>query len=370
MLIARRQFLSLPAVAGATLAQRPAKEVRGVWLHPESMFDADPVKGRQQVRASMERLARAGFNLILPWIVSDYLVACESALYRQAHPTAAWDVLGTLIDEAARAGMALDIWYSFTAYRNAECSDFDPRVGGDPSWAARRIDEFVPDPTTGQITPRRWNDSCPQHFEARRWQQQLLLRAIQRHPPRGLHIEEPGYDYLGNCVCDLCLETFRKLYGAPLADRIKTQEAEDFRCLGTSAFMSEMREALARQFPQMVFSANGGPNWRHDRRQGRDWGRWARSGWLAYYAAQVYVTRTEVFRDRMAASIRDLSPECPVYAGIAFKWSGGGNTVAEVLRQIEAAREIKAPGVVLFSAGAFTDELYEALRTGPFRGAA
>ena len=94
MLIPRRQFLSLPALAGATLGQRTSGEVRGVWLHPESMFDADPVKGRSQVRASMERLAGAGFNLILPWIVSDYLVACESALYRQAQ-LALREVIGT-----------------------------------------------------------------------------------------------------------------------------------------------------------------------------------------------------------------------------------------------------------------------------------
>ena len=38
-------------------------------------------------------------------------------------------------------------------------------------------------------------------------------------------------------------------------------------------------------------------------------------------------------------TVKDLSPDCPVYAGIAFRWSGGKNTVEEVIRQIEVSRQ-------------------------------
>ncbi len=362
----RRSFLTLPAAALASPASK--REARAVWIHPENMFKAPEAEGRKLVREAVARFASANFNLILPWVPSDFLVALENDLYREAHPTARWDVLGVLIDEAAARGIPVEIWYSFTAYRNRASSDFDPRVGGDPQWAAVRLDEYRPDPKTGVKVPRRWNDCCPQHFAARRWQRELLLRICARYPKLGgVHIEEPGYDYPNNCLCDLCREVFEKLHGAPLADRLATQEAENFRCLGTSAFMTELRAALKERFPKLVFSANGGFNYRRERAQGRDWGRWARAGWLDYYAAQVYVSDTARFRERLGMTIRDIGSDCPVYAGLGFAWSGGKNTVAEILLQIDAAREAGAAGFALFHGGAFTPELFDALRTGPFR---
>src|SRR5262249_15480537 len=324
-----------------------------------------------QVRAMVRRLADTHFNLILPWIKSDHLVALEDAEYGKKHPTASWDALGRVSEEAARAGVSVQIWDAFTEYRAAGSPDFEPPVGVHPQWAARRIDELLPDPKTGKIAARRMEDVCPQHPAARRWQLDLLVKALDRYPQLGgVHIEEPGYTYQGNCVCDLCLEAFPKLYGAPLPERLNTPQAEDFRCLGTSAFMEELREIVLRRNPKLIFSANGGYNWRSDRRSGRDWGRWARHGWLDYYAAQVYVTDTDLFRKRLAVTVKDLGQDCPVHAGIAFVWSRGRNSVPEVVRQIEAAREAGAAGEVLFYGGAFTDELFEALREGPFRSPA
>jgi uncharacterized lipoprotein YddW (UPF0748 family) len=365
----RRSFLTLPAAAAVAAPVSKREETRAVWIHPENLFKGSEAEGRKLVRDAVERFASTNFNLILPWVVSDFLMALEMEAYRDSHPTARWDALGVLIDESASRGIPVHIWYSFTAYRNRASSDFDPRVGGDPQWAAIRMDEFRPDPKTGQKVPRRWNDSCPQHHAARRWQRELLLRACARYPKlAGVHIEEPGYDYWDNCLCDLCRETFEKLHGVALVDHLKTPEAENFKCLGTSAFMSELRSALRERFPKLVYSANGGFDYRRERGQGRDWGRWARAGWLDYYAAQVYVTDTARFRERLGMTIRDIGADCPVYAGLGFTWSGGGqNTVAEMLRQIAVSRELGAAGFALFHGGAFTPELFDALRTGPFR---
>jgi uncharacterized lipoprotein YddW (UPF0748 family) len=190
---------------------------------------------------------------------------------------------------------------------------------------------------------------------------------------RGLHIEEPGYTYAGYCICDLCLEVFPKIYGGPLPERLDSPGAEDFRTMGTSAFMEEIADVVRSRTPPLTFSTNGTYNWREDRRIGRDWGRWAHSGLLDYYAPQVYVNRIDEFRTRLATTIRSLSPDCPVYAGLGFEWGAGGagkNTVTEIIQQIEAVRELGAAGLILFYGGAFTTELYEALATGPFRSPA
>lgn len=358
----------LPALAGSALQASSNLEARGVWLHPESMFDADEGKGKEQVRTAVGRLAAAGFNLVLPWIRSAYLVALEDERFREGHPTARWDVLGYLIHEAQRAGLQSEIWYAFTSYRTPGSPDFDPRVGGDPSWAARRITEYKPDPGTGKPVTLKMEDACPQHPRMRRWQQDLLVRAFKRYPLlRGLHVEEPGYNYAGYCLCDLCLKVFPKIYGVALPDFLDSLGAEDFRTLGTSAFMAEIRQSLRAQVPRRALSANGGVNWRADRKIGRDWGRWARSGWLDYYTPQIYVNSADQVRVRLTTVVRDLSPDCPVYAGLGLQWGTGKNTVEEIVRQIETARESGAAGIILFHLGAFTTGLYQALATGPFR---
>jgi uncharacterized lipoprotein YddW (UPF0748 family) len=370
----RRRFLELagatltmPALAGAA-TKRP--EVRGVWMHPERSFSADAGEGRKQIRLMVEQFARANFNLVLPWIKSDYLVALESASYAEAHPTARWDALGVLIEECGKQGLRVDLWYGFTDYRDAKSPDYDPRVGGDPGWMALRLDEVVPDAKTGKVVERRLSNICPQHWQARVWQQKLLLKTAARYPLlRGIHIEEPGYGEPGYCVCDLCQETFARLNGRKLTESIETQEAEDFRTLGCSAFMGEMRMALEKQYPKIVFSTNGGHDWRHDRIEGRDWARWAYAGWLKYYASQVYVTDTEMFRKQLAVTLKDIGPYTDVYGGIAFDWSTGKNSLGEVVKQVYAARELGAPGVMLFHGAAFTPELYSALKSGPFQKA-
>ena len=111
---------------------------------PRTSPEPDPVKGKEELRATVQRLVDSHFNLILPWVTFGYLVALDNTDYQKSHPAAGWDALGYLIQEATRQGLAVHLWYSFTEYREADSPDFDPQVGGNPEWAARRIDELVP----------------------------------------------------------------------------------------------------------------------------------------------------------------------------------------------------------------------------------
>src|SRR5260370_3951021 len=184
--------MTLLAAAGlARGATAPETEARAVWLHLPNMFDADPAKGKEQVHSTVQKLAEHNFNLVLPWVTSDYLVALDDPEYQKKNRNASWDSLGVLIEECARAGLRVDIWYAFTEYRNPKSSDYDRRVGGDPQWAALRINEYRPDPQTGAIAPRKWEDVCPQHPGARKWQISRLVKLLERYPKlRGIHIEE------------------------------------------------------------------------------------------------------------------------------------------------------------------------------------
>lgn len=349
-------------------APRPAKEVRAIWIHPEQHISAEESAGKAQIKTMVERFARANFNLLLPWTVSGYLAALDHEEYRKDHPTARWDYLGVLIDEAAKQGLDVDMWYSFTDYRDSKSPEFNPAIGGSPKWMAKRLDEVMPGQTLMKLEDGRVDNVCPQHYQARAWMQTQLERVFVRYPKlNGLHIEEPGYGTRGYCLCDLCQSVYEQLHGTKLTQSLDTPMAEDFRTLGPSSFMEEIRAQLAKRHPKMLLSANGGYDWRHDRIRGRDWGRWGNAGWLRYFVPQVYVFDVATFREQLALTMDDIGRYCPVYAGMALDSSSGKNTIEQIVLQIEVSREMGAPGVALFHGAAFTDQHLQILKDGPFK---
>jgi uncharacterized lipoprotein YddW (UPF0748 family) len=349
-------------------APRPTKEVRAIWIHPEQHISAGEAEGKQQIKAMVERFARANFNLLLPWTVSGYLAALDHEEYRKDHPTAAWDYLGVLVEEATKLGLDVDMWYSFTDYRDPKSPEFNPAIGGSPEWMAKRLDEVEPNQTGMKLENGRVDNVCPQHYQARVWMQAQLDRTFARYPKlHGFHIEEPGYGTRGYCVCKLCQSVYEQLHGQKLTEVLDTATAEDFRTLGMSAFIEEVRQQMAERHPKLQLSANGGYDWRHDRIRGRDWGRWANSGWLRYFVPQVYVSNVPEFREQLALTLDDIGRSCPVYAGMALDSTSGKTTIEQIVLQIEAARDLGAPGVALFHGAAFSDEQLKVLKDGPFK---
>ncbi len=360
-------FLFLGSAAASP--EEPKPEYRAVWCHPEALFPADSAEGKAAVRRFVDRMADARFNLILPWIRSEYVAALTEERYRAAVPVAAWDPLGELIAAARDRGIAVQAWYSFTHYKSPESPEFDPKLGGDPAWAARRIDEKIPDPATGRIAPRRMADLCVLHPGAREWELKLIDGLLDRHPLlAGIHIEEPGYGYGGNCVCEACLALFKAVHGRePAPEEVDGPQAEDLKCVGTTDFHRRLRERMLKRDPKLILSVNGGPRWKTDRNLGRDWRRWAEEGWVDDFEGQVYTSSPEGFRKLARTLIGDLGTSCPVVLGIGVKWSSGANTAETVLKEIGIARECGARGVALFSGTDLTDELLAALKAGPFQ---
>lgn len=362
-------LLGRAATCGETAPMaRSASEDRGVWIHPERYFTTtDAAAGRSQVRAMVQRYADAGFNLLLPWTLSGYLLAVEDPRLRAQHPSANWDALSVIIEEADQAGLKVDMWYSFTEYRGPASPEFDPAYGGDPAWRAINSEKML----TGKDEGDGAWEVCAQHAGARRWQHALLMRALKRYPKlRGLHIEEPGYDSKDYCLCPLCSRLFNEIHEMSLTDHLQSQQAQDMKTIGNSAFAWELREELNQNAPNIVYSMNGSYDWRHDRARGRDWGRWAISGWIDSFVPQVYEEDVDAFRKHLRITLDDIGSVCPVHAGIGLAWSEGKNEIGTVLRQIDAARQMGAAGIVLFHGAAFSDDDLKALKQGPFRSSA
>lgn len=349
---------------GVAAAQTDAKmvETRAVYVHPENQFSTDPATGKQEIRHLVESLAQANFNLIFPWVRSEYLAALTDTSYQQKVPIAKWDALGELVRVAHEKGMQVHLWYSFTHYKSVSSPDFDPKHGGSPEWAAKKLDELVPNQITGQVVPPRIEDVCPNHPEARIWEENQIYNALGRYPLiSGVTIEEPGYGSRGYCVCALCRQIFQQAHGLELSANLDAHQAEDLRCQGTTAFMERLQRDLNRR--RLILSTGGGYDWKNDRRLGRDWRRWAQLGWLNFYLPQIYVTQLDEFGRRLQKTLIDLRQDCLVFPVIAAH----RNTPEMVVQQIYYARQLGAPGVVLFPAKSLTYAYLTALREGPFK---
>jgi uncharacterized lipoprotein YddW (UPF0748 family) len=369
----QRSRLSIAAVVIATIcglgASRAAEdapapiEIRAAWLTLDAI-SADAARGAEEIHSLVDRLADARFNTIFVWVRSEYAVAIEEERYRQQAPTAAWDAVGELLRAAEQRGLQVHMWYSFTHYKTPNSPEFDPACDGDPQWASVALDELNSD-------RRSMLDVCPLHPAGRRWELALIQRFVSRYPSlAGVHIEEPGYGYADRCVCDHCRQVFREINDAALEAELTSERAADLKCLGTTDFMRDLQHWIRASDRKLVLSANGGFDGQAERIQGRDWARWARLGWLDFYAAQVYVSDQENFNRRVAVVTGDLREQCPVLIGIGVNWSSGANDAATVVRQVELARQAGAQGVVLYHAAAFSDELLEALKAGPFHAPA
>ena len=361
--------LFLPmACAGTNWAAAP--EIRAVWA--DLQFNADPEKGANEVREFVKSVADANFNAIFPWVSSEYFAALTDEKYQKIVPVAKWDALGQLLKVSQEKGLQVHLWYSFTGNKSSRSPEFDPVHGGNPNWAAIRTDELYAD-DTGRIFPKRMTTLCPLRREGREWELRLLESLLEKYPSiSGIHIEEPGYEGGGNCVCDLCRGVFQQIYG--LSDRLNADgpQAADLKCLGTTEFMRELRKRTRAKNRFLVLSANGAFSWDSDRGSGRDWKRWAELKWLDFYVPQIYSGDLNLFRNRVQRTISDLGGACPVIVGIAVKSGPGpegkyGNSVETILREIDIARQSGAKGIVIFRDKFLKDEHLIALKAGPFR---
>jgi uncharacterized lipoprotein YddW (UPF0748 family) len=344
----------------AVSESKAPQEARGVWLHL-SDFSADPGQGKREVREVVERLANANFNFIMPWVLSEYAAALTDTNYEGSAPTAKWDALGELTQAAVGRGLQVHLWYSFTYYKSPQSPDFNPQHGGNPSWAAWSLPDY-------QRHTNGMTDVCPLHPEARKWEIRLIESLLKRYTNiSGIHIEEPGYGYPKNCLCELCRSVFKELHGQDLETIVGSSQAEDLRCVGTTEVIRELRERLGRMNPKPVLSVNGGSSWRNDRSLGRDWKRWAELGWLDFYAAQNYSPDLVQFSSMTRRILGDLGSQCDVFIGIGIKWSGGSTPLPVVLKQIEEARAQRVAGILFFSAKTLTQEYLDAFKAGPFK---
>jgi uncharacterized lipoprotein YddW (UPF0748 family) len=387
-----------------------AGEVRAVWLalfSPRDMFCDDGQANGVPTPSGVERvigiIADSGFNTLFLQVDSWYAYSLLHPDYEPRNPLARFDAMGEILRVAARKGIDVHFNYPLVNVRNNPrlpgiAPDFLTACGGNPEWRAWYLDE------TGQMVESQSN-VCPSRPETRQWEVDLLGRLLDRYPQlTHFQFEEPGYDTKAFCVCAECRRQYAARYGGDLIAQVQAEAAleqcPDPACAGRAAalkcahlttLLQQVRVRLGGR--AFSYSATISYDRWHDRQLGRDWVRWARLGWLHSVAPMIYISDTAMFRDGLENGVMaQLDPACTVCAGIGVHFSGSlapppgqiapnVNSAAEVVRQIEVAREVarntgRVDGVALFVGEflrpAFRDQgiqLLADIRAAAFSGA-
>ena len=331
----------------------PDGQLRAIWCGLPKAKEREP--GVREIAAILDRLKATGLNALFVWTESLYLAALERPDLRSADPRAAWDGLGELTKAAHGRGIQVHAWYSPWIYKQTSRA---VELRDHPEWAAVNAKGVI---DKGGI--------CLARPEVRRSELELLSRLTDRYPDLdGIHIEEPGYNWGRYCYCEYCRRLCRDWYGLDL-----TGDPPDARPLlehlaasSCTDFMLRLRQMLLAKRPEMWLSANGsgGANADGDWRIGRDWGTWARRGYLDFYVPQLYTKSVEAFAQG-AQQTKELLGPCDLVTGLAVSWSGiyPERQAPRVIQdEIRAAGKLGAKGFVVFHLDHLNEEHFAAIR--------
>jgi uncharacterized lipoprotein YddW (UPF0748 family) len=375
-------ILLLSNRAASTMASAPeaaASETRGLWVVRTSLSSPDRI-------AAMVRAAeRGGFNTILVQVRGRgdayYRSAIEPRSADLDGQPAAFDPLALTLDLAHRAGIRVHAWVAVNLVASSVTLPESPNhvVNRHPEWLmvpaplARSLHGMRPASPAYKEALARWTRGeadqveglylSPVSAEARQYTLGVVKDLVSKYAIDGIHfdyIRYPGlaFDYSAGSIA-----AFRTKQSPATAvaererlDRLtRTDPAawptalpqawEAFRRDQLTTLVHALAGMVRSVRPRIAISAAVVPRSEEARtRRLQDWPRWAAAGDLDALCPMAYVTDEHEFGG-LVTRARAAAGRVPIWAGIgAFRIPA-----ADAVRQIHAAREAGASGVVIFS---------------------
>ncbi|HID09984.1 MAG TPA: hypothetical protein EYP17_01605 [Candidatus Latescibacteria bacterium] len=335
-----------------------AKVHKAVWSNPAG----DYAEGPDSVGPMMDRLARAGFDIVIPVVKGgDGYVNYHSRIERVRPQFESWDPLEVLVWEAKAAGLKVHPW--MCVFPEGEGSSLILR---DPS--LRVVDR--------RGRPKPW--ACPASEEVRRYELSLYEEVMEDYDVDGVHMDYIRYDSEDVCFCGRCREGFRVETGVDPLEIGKSSQYNVFRSRSrnrshpawarwiewrakwVTRFVEELSEsarsrgkelsaAVFMDYPECIVY------------QGQDWGDWGERGLIDYAFPMTYTNSTLMVKRRTRNHIAQVKGGCHVWEGLGKRSSRSTLSTEALIEQARTALEEGAEGIVIFSYGALTDEDLAAL---------
>ena len=318
-----------------SLASRPG-EFRGVWCH-----SALGLKD-QTWEQTIASLARDGFDVILPnmlWGGQAYYPSNVLPVARDVERHG--DQLAQCLEAAAQHGVAVHVWKvnwnlinapdDFMEMLRSEWRLQQDRAGREQAWL------------------------CPSHPDNFQLELDSILEVITRYPVDGFHFDYIRYPSSRTCYCDGCLTRFAQAEGVTIEDwpdavitGAHAKAYRKWRAAQITRLVAAVSEQARRVRPGIKISAAVFTEYPECRESvGQDWLHWVEQGYLDFLCPMNYTTSNDQFTQWTREQLRLVDGRIPVYPGIGVSVKEGMSAV-EAAEQLMIARQIGAPGYVVF----------------------
>jgi uncharacterized lipoprotein YddW (UPF0748 family) len=326
----------------AALALPPRDgEVRAVWVRTPEDVDWPDVA---------PKLARAGFNTVLPNYVRGCRAAYDSRVLGPAPPKLTAGSLATCIAECRRAGLEVHVWWTALFLDDTPPS----RVG--PLERARRVVRNTEGDVIG-APGSAW--LCPSHAKNLELLRAAAGELALRFAIDGIHLDYARLPQERSCFCDGCM----KALGVEVGNAEGAGKAAELLPGGarSAEFRRFRRERVAGAVEAIIRTARGArpgllasaavfPELALSRETlGQDWGDWVARGLIDFVTPMDYTTDVAELERWVRGQARDAAGRVPVVAGLGL--AAGRSRLddpAELVMQMAAARRGGADGFAIF----------------------
>ena len=324
-------------------------EVRGVDIHLEVSFGEDPAEGPKLVQEAVERLARANFNFLRPFVVETRCQAAYDSEFLPVRFCPGWDPLKVIVEEAHARGMEV---HPFLCLVSQGGDEPGPVLREHPEWAL--VDR------TGN--PIGWGN--PAHPEFRKFVAGIAGEVASKYDVDGISLDYTRYPSADIGLSDYDRMAFQEEFGED-PEKASEDALRRWRIGALAQLVREVRDAVKSAKPGYVLSAYV---WtvRDPEVCLRDWVAWVREGLLDAVNPTGYRYDYDLYSSwcrESARATREAKDGVPVFINVGVRTSHGAlEGPEEVVRWAEGAREVGADGVSFFTLQSLSPWLEEVAR--------
>lgn len=356
--------ITTSAQANPTSHLRPV-ELRGVWL---TNIDSEVLFSSRNLVVGLRRLSRLHFNTVYPTVWNGGYTLYPSPTAQATFGVAldpypglqGRDMLGEVVVEGRRLGMAVIPWFEFGLMAPAGSE----LAAQHPDWLTQRQDGTQVWMQGNE--PRVWLNAA--HPGVQDFMVNLLAEVVQRYRVDGIQLD----DHFGMPV-EMGYDPYTvALYRAEHNGADPPADPEDPAWVRwranhiTRLFRRIVAEVKARN-PDAIISLSPNPREFAYERYLQDWGTWERRGLVDELIVQVY--RNDMGRFEMELDRPDVQVAreyLPVSIGILAGLRGRITPIRLIQRQVRETRDRHYAGVAFFFYETLGDRDQEFQRLFPF----
>jgi len=344
---------------------------RSVWFDRGTIVAC---KDPNALKAHLQRLAKAGFNIVYFETLNAGFPIYPSQLLKQNPMVEGWDPLNVAVTEAHRLGMELHAWVWCFAVGNTR---HNPIIGASPDFTspifeAAGLRSEALETARGSIYPPGQTEYwlSPASEKAQDFLISLYSEIVKNYPVDGIQLDYIRYPFQKSHTQTgfeaLSRKAFMRDTGMDLRarDELTLKTFIAWKTLRVSQFVRKVSETLRPLRPGLQISGAVFPLPRAQRIIAiqQDWETWTANGWMDILCPMIYTGSPGVFEQSVKRIVTNSNRK-PVYPGVAAFRFGPTKTV----NALYGAFDQKALGATLFAYTHLDDDKLAMLKAGPLK---